>query len=61
MSLFTKFLKEESGASAAEYVLLLAIIGAGIIAGVTYLGTSINTALTAAGDALTDVVPADAT
>jgi pilus assembly protein Flp/PilA len=52
MSLFTKFLKEESGASAAEYVLLLAIIGAGIIAGVTFLGGSINNALHDAGTAI---------
>ena len=60
MSLFNAFLKDESGASAAEYVLLLAIIGAGIIAGVSYLGESINTALTTAGDALTGFMPTDA-
>ena len=53
MSKFVSFLRDESGASAAEYVLILAIIGTAIAAGMTYLGTSINTALKAAGDALT--------
>ena len=28
---FTKFLKDESGASAAEYALILAIVGIGIV------------------------------
>ena len=46
------FLKDESGVSAAEYVLLLAIIGAGIVAGVTALGGGIKNALTNAGTTL---------
>ena len=52
MTKFASFLNDESGASAAEYVLILAIIGTGIVAGMTYLGGSINTALHSAGDAI---------
>ena len=52
MTKFTAFLKDESGVSATEYVLLLAIIGAGIITGIQYLGGSINSALHSAGDAI---------
>jgi pilus assembly protein Flp/PilA len=39
------FVRDESGASAAEYVLILAIIGSGIAAGAVLLGTSIETSL----------------
>ena len=42
---FTKFLKDDSGASAAEYALILAIVTAGIIVAVTFLGKSIGNAL----------------
>ena len=58
MKTFINMLKDESGASAAEYVLLLAILGAGIIAGVTALGGSIAQAMTDAGTALEGTVPA---
>lgn len=61
MNKIASFLTDESGAAAAEYVLILAIIGAGIMAGVTALGTSIATALTDAGTALENVIPAVAT
>lgn len=51
MSKFTSFLKDESGASAAEYVLILALVALAIIGGATYLGTQMNTVMaTAAGD-----------
>lgn len=49
MSKLVTFLKEENGASAAEYALILAIVGAGIAAAALALGTSISTALNAAG------------
>jgi len=39
------FLRDESGASAAEYVLILAIVGSGIAAGAVLLGGSIETSL----------------
>lgn len=40
------FVRDESGASAAEYVLILAIIGSGIAAGSVLLGGAITTSLT---------------
>jgi pilus assembly protein Flp/PilA len=55
MSKIVSFLKDESGASAAEYVLILAIIGGGIVAAATAFGGSISTALGKAGTALTNL------
>ena len=42
---FLTFLKDESGASAAEYALILAIVGAGIAVAAGALGTAISTAV----------------
>jgi pilus assembly protein Flp/PilA len=42
MKSFIKFLKQEDGASAAEYGLLVALIAIVIIVGVTTLGTKLN-------------------
>ncbi len=44
-----QFVKEEEGASAAEYALLLALITLGIVGAVTFLGGQIDTAIRAAG------------
>lgn len=55
MSKFVAFLKDESGASAAEYVLILAIIGSGIAIAAGTFGEAISTALGDAGTAITDV------
>ena len=52
MSKFNAFLSDESGASAAEYVLILAIIGTTIAAAVTTFGNAIGTALTTAAGAI---------
>lgn len=52
MSKFFAFLTEESGASAAEYALILAIVGAGIAVASIALGTSISTAMNTAGDCI---------
>lgn len=41
----TRFSRDESGASAAEYALILAIVGAGIAAAALALGTSVSSAL----------------
>lgn len=41
-SIFSRFLKDESGATAIEYGLIAAIVGVGIIAGLTTLKTSLN-------------------
>jgi pilus assembly protein Flp/PilA len=45
MQFISKFMKDESGASAAEYALLLALIAIVIIAGATLLGSNINAEL----------------
>jgi len=45
MRSFISFLKDESGASAAEYALILAIVGAGIAVAAGALGTAISTAV----------------
>jgi len=44
------FLRDDSGAAAAEYVLILAIVGAGVAGGAWYLGNKITLALTSTGD-----------
>jgi len=41
-TLFARFLKDESGATAIEYGLIAALISVGIIAGAGSLGTNIN-------------------
>jgi len=43
--MFKTFLRDESGASAAEYALILAIIGAGIAFASFTLGEAITTAM----------------
>jgi len=43
---FVSFLNDESGAAAAEYALILAIVTVGIVAAVGVLGTAISTSLT---------------
>jgi pilus assembly protein Flp/PilA len=51
--LIVKFLKDESGATAAEYALLVAIVGAGVAAAATQLGKDISTGLSGAGTCIT--------
>ena len=48
MSKISAFLKEENGASAAEYALILAIVGAAIAAAAIFLGSTIATAINSA-------------
>jgi pilus assembly protein Flp/PilA len=50
--LVSRFMKDESGATAIEYGLIVALIGVVIIAAVTTLGTNINTAFTTASAAI---------
>jgi len=53
MKTFLKtFLKDESGASAAEYALIIAIVGVGIGAAALALGNNVTAAI---GDAANDV------
>jgi pilus assembly protein Flp/PilA len=47
-----RFMRDEDGASAAEYALLLAIITLGIVGAVTVLGGNITTAITTAAGVL---------
>ena len=48
MTKFASFLNDESGASAAEYVLILAVIGSAIVVAAALLGSSISNALSKA-------------
>lgn len=43
--LFKLFLRDERGAAAAEYALILAVIGGGIITAATLLGNNIETVM----------------
>ncbi len=47
-----RFLADESGATAIEYGLTVALIAVVIISAVTTLGTNLNTALSKAGSAI---------
>ena len=42
---FTSFLRDESGASAAEYALIIAIVGVGIGAAALALGANVEAAI----------------
>lgn len=44
-NIFSRFLKDESGATAIEYGLIAAIVGVGIIAGLKELEAALDTAL----------------
>jgi pilus assembly protein Flp/PilA len=41
-TLFVRFAKDESGATAIEYGLIATLVGVAIIVGATALGTSLN-------------------
>ena len=49
MSNFIKMLEDESGASAAEYALILAIVGAAIAFAAIFLSGAISSAVNSAG------------
>ena len=50
----TRFLKDESGATAIEYGLIVALIAVVIIAAVTAIGTTLNDTFTGVGTAIND-------
>ncbi len=52
MTKFVSFLKEEAGASAAEYALILAIVGAGIALAAIALGGTIGTSVNGAANCI---------
>jgi pilus assembly protein Flp/PilA len=45
LNLLKTFVRNESGAAAAEYALILAIVGAGIAIAAGALGTAVSTAI----------------
>ena len=47
-NLLRSFIRDESGAAAAEYALILAIIGAGVAVATTDMGIAISSAFTTA-------------
>lgn len=54
-SFVKKFWNDESGAAAAEYALILAIVGSALAVAAVTLGNTIANALDRAGDAIDDV------
>jgi pilus assembly protein Flp/PilA len=48
----SRFLRNQSGATAIEYGLIVALIAVVIIGAVTALGTNLNTSLSTAGNAV---------
>lgn len=52
MSKFLSFFTDESGASAAEYALILAIVGVGIVTAATGLKNAIATAMNSAASSI---------
>lgn len=53
MAKFVAFLNDETGASAAEYVLILAVIGTAVAAACVTFGASLAGSLNAAGAFIT--------
>lgn len=51
------FVRDEAGASAAEYALILAVVGGGIALAALTLGQSISGAMGRASTAIGDVLP----
>jgi len=52
MSKFLNFFQDEAGASAAEYALILAIVGVGIAVAAIFLGGTISNAINTAGNCI---------
>ena len=50
MNTFLKLIKDDSGASAAEYALILAIVGTAIAVAAIYLGGTIGNSVSKAGN-----------
>ncbi|HEY4030441.1 MAG TPA: hypothetical protein VGM25_08865 [Caulobacteraceae bacterium] len=52
MSKLSAYLSDQNGASAAEYALILAIVGAAVAAAAIFLGQSISTAINSAASCI---------
>ena len=57
---FSRFMKDESGATAIEYGLIAALIGVVIVGGATALGNSRTTRFTGIGTTITNAGAAQA-
>jgi pilus assembly protein Flp/PilA len=53
-TLFARFAKDESGATAIEYGLIASLIGVAIIAGATTLGSKLNSTFSAISTKMND-------
>ncbi len=51
-NLFSRFVRDESGATAIEYGLIAALIAVVVITALTTIGTNLNTAFTTIGTKL---------
>jgi pilus assembly protein Flp/PilA len=54
MTKFARFLKDESGATAIEYGMIVALISVLIIGSVTIIGTKLSTAFSTVASALSN-------
>lgn len=52
MTIFSRFVKDERGATAIEYALIASLIAVAIITAVTTVGTKISTVFTEVGNSL---------
>lgn len=52
MNTFVRMIKDDSGASAAEYALILAIVGSAIALAAIFLGGTISNAIGSAGNCI---------
>ena len=52
MTNFIRMIKDESGASAAEYALILAVVGVGIIVAAVALGNAVQNSMQCAADTI---------
>jgi len=57
MTFVKTFLRDESGASAAEYALILAIVGAGIAVAAFSLGAAVETSISNATTQVANCAP----
>ena len=57
MTFLKNFIADESGASAAEYALILAIVGAGIAIAAVALGNAVSGAISGAASVITTNAP----
>ena len=53
MKNFIHLISDDSGASAAEYALILAVVGVGIIVGAIALGTAVGGSMNCAANTIT--------